>query len=95
METQCFYFHPCLHCGKTNHLSEKCRKKKKVKKKVHYGLIFSWKWNQQVKNLHKSYYLVKTEVEPQVHGEMTTVKRFPTTISDDFGDDPDPILYVL
>jgi hypothetical protein len=23
-KTECFDFHPCLHCGKTNHLSEKC-----------------------------------------------------------------------
>jgi hypothetical protein len=95
LETQCFDLHPCLHCGKTNHLSEKCRKKKKVKKTIHYGWINSWKWNQQVKKLHQSYRLVKTEVKPQLHGEMTTVKSFQTTIPDDFGDDPDPILYVL
>jgi hypothetical protein len=95
LESQCFDLHPCLHCGKTNHLSEKCHKKKKVKKTINYGWITSWKWNQQVKKLHQSYHLVKTEVKPQLHGEMTTIKSFQTTILDDFGDDPDPILYVL
>jgi hypothetical protein len=33
MENQCFDLHPCLHCGKTNHHSDKCQKKKKDKKK--------------------------------------------------------------
>jgi hypothetical protein len=95
LETQCFDLHPCLHCGKTNHLSEKCHKKNKVKKTVNYGWITSWKWNQQVKKIHKSYSLVKTEVKPPLHGEMTTVKIFQTTIPYDFDDDLDPILYVL
>jgi hypothetical protein len=75
-ETQCFDLHPCLHCGKTNHLSKKCQKKKKVKKTIHYGWINSWRWNQQVNKLHKSCRLAKTEVKPQLHGEMTTVKDF-------------------
>jgi hypothetical protein len=91
LETHCFDLHPCLHCGKTNHLSEKCQKKKKIKKSINYGWINSWKWNQQVKKLHKSYCLVKTELKPQRHGEMTIVKIFQTTIPDYFGDDPNPI----
>ena len=95
METQFFDIHPCLHCGNTNHLSEKCHKKNKVKQRVNYGWITSWKWNQQVKKIHKSYSLVKTEVKPPLHGEMTTVKIFQTTIPYDFDDDQDPILYFL
>jgi hypothetical protein len=95
LETQCFDLHPCLHCGKTNHLSEKCQKKKKIKKTINYGWITSWKWNLQVNKLHKSYHLVKTEVKTQLRGEMTTTKRFQTTIPDDFSDDPSLVLYVL
>jgi hypothetical protein len=45
------------YCGKTNHLSEKCQKKK-AKRAVHYGWISSWKWNQQVNKIQTSYFLV-------------------------------------
>lgn len=42
MEDQCFDLHSCLHCGKTNHHSNKCRKKKKDKKKtIHLAWINS------------------------------------------------------
>jgi hypothetical protein len=89
LESRCFDLHPCLHFGNTNHLSEKCHKTKKVKKTSNYVWISSWKWNRQVKKLHRYYHLVNTEVKPQLHGEMTTIKIFQTTILDDFGDDPD------
>jgi hypothetical protein len=39
--------------------------------------------------------LVKTKIKPHLYREMTTIKRFQTIILDYFGDDPDPILYVL
>jgi hypothetical protein len=37
LESRCFYPHYCLHCGKKNHFSEKCHKKKKVKQTINYG----------------------------------------------------------
>jgi hypothetical protein len=95
MENKCFDLHPCFHCGKTNHLSEKCQMKKKTKKNIHYGWINSWRCNQHVNKLHKSYHLVKTKVKTQLHGEMTKPKIFQTIILDAFGDDLGPILYVL
>jgi hypothetical protein len=95
LESQFFYLHPCLHRGKTNHLSEKFRKKKKVKQTIDYDWISSWKWNKQVNNMHKSYHLVHTQVKTHLHGEMTKEKRFQTTIPDDFGHDSGPILHVF
>jgi hypothetical protein len=92
---QCFDLHPSFHCGKTNHLSEKCRKRKKIKKTIHYGRINSWRWNQQVNKLYKSNHLAETDVEPQLHGEMTKEKSFQMTILYDFGHDLGPILCVL
>jgi hypothetical protein len=42
-----------------------------------------------------SYHLVKTEVKPQLDGEMTSIQIFQKTILDDFGHDQDPIQYVI
>jgi hypothetical protein len=59
METECFDLHSCLHCGKTNHLLDKCRRNKKVKKQIiNYGWISSWRWHLKAKILLKSYCLV-------------------------------------
>jgi hypothetical protein len=42
MENQCFDHHHCLHCGKTNHHSDKRKKRKKYKRKtIRYGWISS------------------------------------------------------
>jgi hypothetical protein len=43
MEYQCFDLHPCDHCGKHNHPSNKCSYNKKYARvRNHYGWITSW-----------------------------------------------------
>jgi hypothetical protein len=93
METECFDLHPCLHCGKTNHLSKNVERRIKVKKQtIHYGWISSWQWNLQVNILHKSYHRVQTQVKTYLHGEVTKANGFQSIVADDnFGHDWGPI----
>lgn len=38
-ELKCFDLHPCSFCGKTNHLSIRCQKNKKIQWKL---VLFEW-----------------------------------------------------
>ena len=61
MEDQCFDLHPCHHCGKCNHASQKCSKRNKPRiLKIHYGWINPWKWTSTTKKLHQSYRRVQS-----------------------------------
>ena len=56
MEDQCFDPHPCQHCGKRNHASEKCSKRNKpTRLKIHCGWINPYQWTSTTKKLHQSY----------------------------------------
>ena len=70
MEDQCFYLHPCCHCDKPNHSSEKCCKQRKTARlKIHYEWIDPWEWSSTVKRLLQFYNRIRS------HIVQPTVKR--------------------
>jgi hypothetical protein len=49
-ENQCFDLHPCQHCGKHNHSSDRCSTlKKPAILKIHYEWIDPWQWSSTTK----------------------------------------------
>jgi len=67
MESQCFDLHPCQHCGKSNHASTKCSKRKKPTiLKIHYEWIDPWKWSSTAKQLFKSYRRIQSRVKTNI-----------------------------
>ena len=53
---RCFDLHPCEHCGKKNHESNICSKKKIIsREKLSFGWIASCEWTKAAKKIYKSY----------------------------------------
>ena len=56
MKNHCFDLHPCEHCGKRNHHTNRCSgKKTTAREKVNFRWIASWDWTKIAKKIYRSY----------------------------------------
>jgi len=63
MKEQCFYIHPCEHCGKHNHPLKICSNHNKYARvKNHYGWMNTWKWSSTIKKIYYSYHRIHSRV---------------------------------
>lgn len=63
MEDHCFDLHPCHHCHKQNHSSEKCCKQNQpTKLKINYAWIDPWEWPSTVKQLYNFYNIIQSHL---------------------------------
>ena len=52
MKYNCFDLHPCKHCGRHTHSSDRCfRNKPPTRTKIHLGWIASWQWASAAKKM--------------------------------------------
>jgi len=63
LEGQCFDLHPCHHCGKQNHSSEKCCKQDQpARLKINYSWIDPWEWSSTSRRLYKFYNRIHSHI---------------------------------
>lgn len=48
---------------------------KKNKMTINYGWIEPWRWNLELKKLHKAYNLLKTKVKIKLLEELNKIKK--------------------
>jgi hypothetical protein len=70
-ESICFYLHPCKFCGKTNHPSVRCQKRKL--KQINFEWLGNWRWRLEAKLLEQSYHRIYTQVQSYLIGDISTV----------------------
>jgi hypothetical protein len=89
-KSNCFDLHPCKFCGKTNHPSVRCQKRKR--KQIHFEWLGNWRWRLEANLLEQSYHRIYTQVQSYLIGDISTVdghecfSRF-----DDLGYDRGPV----
>ena len=56
LKDHCFDLHPCKHCHKTSHSSNRCFKNKHpARTKIHLGWIGSWQWASTAKKIFQTH----------------------------------------
>jgi hypothetical protein len=93
VELKCFDLHPCVFCGKKNHVSERCWKRINIKRKhVNFEWLGTWHWSLEAKLLERSYQRVYTQVQPYLIGNISTVDGHECFLGlDDTGHDQGPL----
>jgi hypothetical protein len=92
-ELKYFDLHPCSFCGKTNHLSVRCQKNKKIQwKLIHFEWLGTWRWRLEANLLEQSYRRISTQIQPYLIGDISTVDGHDYFLGlDDTGHDRGPL----
>ena len=85
-----FDLHPCRFCGKTNHPSVRCQKRKR--KQLHFEWLGNWRWRLEANLLEQSYRQIYTQVQSYLIGDIFTVDGHECFLGlDDIGYDRGPL----